>query len=103
MSAMVAQEPPVSVNLITGTSTPDSDYCSTLEPATEGTLPLLVQPNLFGAHPFKVLRDVAGTHTDVHPRWPWSGPSLPEQLEAGGVARAGACLPLDEEFAGVRC
>ena len=57
-SALVAQEPPESVDPITGSSTPDSDCWRTLEPATVSALTLLVQPNPFGAHPFKVLRDV---------------------------------------------
>jgi len=51
------QEPPESVDPIIGTGTPNSDCWRTLKPATVGAFTLLVQPNPFGAHPFKAVRD----------------------------------------------
>ena len=46
------------MNPITGTCTTDSDCWRTLEPATVGTLTLLVQLNPFEAYPFNALRDI---------------------------------------------
>ena len=57
-SALVAKEVPVSVEPISGTSTPDLGCWRTLEPATVGTLTLLVQLNPFEAYPFNALRDI---------------------------------------------
>jgi len=72
-STLVAQKPPKGVEPITGNSTPGSGCWRTLERATMGALPLLVQPNPFEAHPFKALRDVIWDASSLL-RWPWRGP-----------------------------
>ena len=78
-SALVAQEAPRSVEPITGITMPGSGCWHALETATVRALTLLVQPNHFGAHPSKAVRNVVRTSykTDnLNPRWTWSGPYI---------------------------